>query len=165
MVSSETATTFVSQSSHGVGRCCRSFLLTGKVASPKDTVLSNAPRLCAACCEGTAAAQRSVPPESPKLDQDLVLRERRAHVPCEPGDPRRERERAPTHVGKYDFEAREAARFSAYDELGRGFERLVGYLCVWGVSYSESEGGRHGTGVRRGYLGDGKPERRMWDWC
>jgi len=31
-------------------------------------------------------------------------------------------------VGKYDFEAREAARFSAYYELSGGFERLVGYL-------------------------------------
>jgi hypothetical protein len=33
-------------------------------------------------------------------------------------------------VGEYDFEAREAARFSAHDELSGGFERLVGYLFI-----------------------------------
>ena len=92
------------------------------------------PRFCATCCEGdlkTAAAQRSVPPESPKLAQDVVLRKRRAHVPREPGDPRRECEHAATHVGKHDLEAREAARLCAHDELGGGFERLVGHLLVY----------------------------------
>ena len=105
------------------------FFLTRKVASPEDAVVSGA-----ACCERAAAAQCGVPPKSLELDQDLVLRERRAHIPRESGDPRCERERAPAHVGQYDFEAREAARLSAHDELCRGFERLVGYLCVWGVS-------------------------------
>ena len=91
------------------------------------------PHFCATCCEGdlrTTAAQCSVPPESAKLAQDVVLQKWRAHVPRKPGDPRRERERAATHVGKHNLEAREAAHLCAHDELGGGFEHLMGHLLV-----------------------------------
>lgn len=85
------------------GRSSNGIKVTWEVASPKDTI-PKVPRLSITSRHG-ATAQRGVPPISPKLGENFILREWRTHVSGEPGHPRRERERGPAHVGQYEREA------------------------------------------------------------
>jgi hypothetical protein len=149
------------------------FLLTRKVTSPEDAIPNTpTPRFCSTRRCDRSAAQGGVPPVSPKFSQDLVLRKWRAHVPGEPSDARRERECAPAHVGEYKFEARKFAGLSVHDELGRGFEGLVGYL-VGHASASAAASEERGqapecmsiAGLGFFYLRNGKPKGRVRNRC
>jgi hypothetical protein len=85
------------------GRSSNGIKVTREVASPKDSI-PKVPRPSVTSRHG-ATAQCGVPPKSPKLGENFILRERRAHVSGEPGYPRRERERGPAHVGQYERES------------------------------------------------------------